>query len=85
MMVCSASIFSQLLRVVDRMQFAALVRKHGAERHAKGFDCWRQFASMLFCQLAQAKSLAEICDGLRCAGGKLVHVGIRGALRGRAH
>ena len=31
---------------------------------------------MLFCQMAQADSLREICNGLACCLGKLVHLGI---------
>jgi len=31
---------------------------------------------MLFCQLAHADSLREICNGLRCCEGKLRHLGI---------
>jgi hypothetical protein len=31
---------------------------------------------MLFCQLAHADSLREICNGLRCCEGKLKHLGI---------
>ena len=31
---------------------------------------------MLFCQLAHADSLREICNGLGCCLGKLVHLGI---------
>jgi hypothetical protein len=31
---------------------------------------------MLFCQLAHADSLREICNGLACCVGKLVHLGI---------
>ena len=34
---------------------------------------------MLFCQLAQAHSLREICGGLACCLGKLAHLGIQGA------
>ena len=34
---------------------------------------------MLFCQLAHADSLREICNGLACCLGKLVHLGIRTA------
>jgi hypothetical protein len=52
------------------------VREHSAERDAKGFSCWTQFVSMLFCQLAHADSLREICNGLGCCLGKLVHLGI---------
>jgi len=75
-MVRVASLFSQLLRHVPRTEFASLVRKHKAERHAKGFTCWTQFVAMLFCQLARADSLREICSGLACCLGKLLHLGV---------
>ena len=75
-MVKSASLFSQLLQQIPRNEFAGLVKKHQAERHAKGFTCWTQLTAMLFCQLAHADSLREICNGLACCLGKLVHLGI---------
>ena len=71
-----ASLFNQLLQHFSRTEFAALVKKHAAERDAKGFTCWTQFVSMLFCQLGRADSLREICNGLGCCLGRLVHVGI---------
>lgn len=37
--------------------------------------------SMLFCQLAQAKSLREILQGLACCLGKLRHLGLDEAPR----
>lgn len=75
-MVRSASLFSQLLRHVTRTEFAALVQEHKAERAAKGFQCWTQLVAMLFCHLAHADSLREICNGLACCLGKLTHLGI---------
>jgi hypothetical protein len=75
-MVQVASLFNQLLHHFPRLEFGALVKKHKAERAAKGFDCWTQFVSMLFCQLGHADSLREICNGLSCCLGKLVHLGI---------
>ena len=75
-MVQVASLFNQLLHHFPRLEFAALVKKHKAERAAKGFDCWTQFVAMLFCQLGHADSLREICNGLCCCLGKLVHLGI---------
>jgi len=75
-MVPAASLFNQLLQHFPRTEFAALVRKHQAERRAKGFTCWTQFVSMLFCQLSHAASLRDICNGLSCCLGKLVHLGI---------
>jgi len=75
-MVRVASLFGQLLSVFPRTEFQGAVRKHRAERYAKGFTCWDQFVAMLFCQLAQAHSLREICGGLACCLGKLRHLGV---------
>ena len=75
--VCS--IFSQLLQFFPRLEFEALVVKHRAERHARGFTCWGQFIAMLFCQLGQAHSLREICGGLAACEGKLRHLGLSDA------
>jgi hypothetical protein len=75
-MVKTASLFSQLLDQFPRHEFAKLVKKHGAERNAKGFTCWTQFVSMLFCQVTRTDSLREICNGLACCLGKLAHLGL---------
>lgn len=78
-MVRNASLFSQLLQHVSRVEFANLVKKHGAERACKGFTCWTQCVAMIFCHLARADSLREICNGLACCLGKLNHLGINRA------
>jgi hypothetical protein len=70
------SVFGQVLSLIPRGEFERFVRQRGSERYAKGFDSWTQLVSMLFCQLAQAKSLREICQGLRACLGKLSHVGV---------
>ncbi len=75
-MIRVASLFSQLLRHVSRTEFHNLVARHEAERAAKGFTCWTQFVAMMFCHLAHADSLREICGGLSCCLGKLRHLGI---------
>jgi hypothetical protein len=72
--VCS--IFSQMLQLVSRTGFETAVRRHNAERHARGFSSWGQFVAMLFCQLGGAKSLREICGGLAASEGKLRHLGL---------
>src|SRR6266542_4152032 len=78
-MIKVASLFSQLLQQIPRDEFSALVRKHAAERAAKGFSCWTQLVAMMFCQLARADSLREICGGLSCCLGKMVHLGLNSA------
>ena len=72
--VCS--IFSQLLKLFPRPEFESFVKEHKGERHARGFTCWGQFVAMLFCQLARAHSLREICQGLAACEGKLKHLGL---------
>jgi len=74
-----ASLFSQLISLFDRHQFADLVRSHRAEWYSKGFSSWDHFVAMMFCQVAQAKSLREICGGLSCCLGKLRHLGMKEA------
>lgn len=75
----SSSLFSQILHIIPPVKFARLVNETKAERHSKGFSSWSQLVAMLFCQLAQCKSLREITDGLRVTCGKLNHLGLRSA------
>jgi len=75
----TSSLFSQLLSMVDRNEFRRLVSQTGSEDRSKGFQSWDHFVSMLFCQLAQAKSLREINRGLRSCEGKLHHLGMKSA------
>jgi IS4 transposase len=72
----TTSLFSQILQIIPRVSFLRLVHECRAERHAKGFSSWDQYVAMLFCQLAQAKSLREISDGLAVTCGKLSHLGL---------
>jgi Transposase DDE domain/Domain of unknown function (DUF4372) len=60
----------------SRGEFARAVDQHHAERNAKGFTCWGQFVAMLFCQVAQLKSLREVCMGLASCEAPLKHLGI---------
>lgn len=78
-MIRVASIFSRMLSLFPRADFRYAVKEHQAERFAKGFSCWEQFVAMLLCQLAQARSLREICSGLSCCLGKLQHLGLKAA------
>ena len=80
-MIRVSSIFSRMLPLFSRAEFEHAVREHKAERHARGFTCWGQFVAMLFCQLAGAQSLREICGGLAASEGKLRHLGLPDAPR----
>ena len=76
-MIRTGSLFSQILSLFQRSDFARHVKELKAEHRAKGFSSWDQFVGMLFCQLAQARSLREITDGLKSCEGKLKHLGLQ--------
>lgn len=73
----TGSLFTQILCLFQRSDFARHVKDLKAEHRAKGFTCWEQFVAMLFCQLAQARSLREISEGLKSCEGKLKHLGLK--------
>lgn len=75
-MIQVCSVFSQLLQLFSRGEFARAVKQHSAERNAKGFTCWGQLVAMLFCQVSQLKSLREVCLGLACCEAPLKHLGM---------
>ena len=63
-MIKAASLFSQLLKHFPKTEFMHLVSKHNTERNAKGFSCWTQLVSMLFCHIVHMLILS-----VRSAGG----------------
>jgi hypothetical protein len=78
-MVRCASLFSQFVALLNKGQFYRLFRDHRSERYCKRFISWDHFVAMLFCKLAQAKSLREIYGGLVSSMGKLRHLGMNDA------
>lgn len=80
-MKASCSMFSQILKLVPRIDFERIVKQTGAEYRSKGLSSWSQFVAMLFCQLGRAHSLREIEGGLKSCEGKLAHLGIEAPAR----
>ena len=75
----SVSLFRQVLDLIPKREFEEIIMKHSGDRRKQTFDSWAHFVSMIFCQLAQANSLREICGGLKTCGGKLNHLGVEEA------
>jgi len=73
----NSSLLAQVLKFSPKSEFVELVHQHKAEYKAKGFSCWQQFVSMLFCRLSRVSSLLEIVYGygLQSCVGKLQHFG----------
>lgn len=75
-MSASCSMFSQILKLVPRIDFERMVKQTNSEYASKGVSSWSQFVAMMFCQLGRAHSLREIEGGLKSCEGKLAHLGI---------
>ena len=75
-MSASCSMFSQILKLIPRMDFERMVKQTHSEYAAKGLSSWSQFVAMMFCQFGRAHSLREIEGGLKSCEGKLAHLGI---------
>ena len=76
-MIKVASVFAQVLSLINRREFSLSIIELEAEKGAKGFRCWEHLVCMLFCHLAGADSLREICGGLASSMGKMVHLGVK--------
>ena len=75
-MSASCSMFSQILKLIPRIEFERMVKQTKSEYASKGVSSWSQFVAMMFCQLGRAHSLREIEGGLKSCEGKLTHLGI---------
>ena len=73
------TLFSQIIKKLDRLSFNKLVREKETDKHSKGFDSWTHLVSMLFCQFAKSQSVRDISNGLRSATGNLNHLGVEKA------
>ena len=70
------TLFAQVIQQLPKDLIKSLIKKHGTDKHAKGFNTWSHLVSMIFCQFADCVSLREISNGLRSANGNLNHLGI---------
>lgn len=73
------TLFSQIIKKVDRSLFNRLVREKQTDKGCKGFDSWTHLVSMLFCHFAKSTSVRDISNGLRSATGNLNHLGVNQA------
>jgi len=72
-MIHGKSIFSQCMDLINRENFDKNARRRLADKGSKGFSSWDLLVSMVYLQLAQAKSLRKIEYGLKGYVGKLKH------------
>jgi hypothetical protein len=73
-------VFSQLMDLLPRYEFAKCVARYQGNRRTRRFRCWDQFLVMAYAQLTFRESLRDIETCLRALPKKLYHVGMRGVI-----
>ena len=69
-------IFKQLINLIPKHKFMALVFQLQANRYYKTFYAWDHFITMLYGIYSRCDSMGEVCDSMRALGGKLNHLGM---------
>jgi len=69
------SIFTSLLKPIDRRRFKASVERHKGDAYDKSFSSWEHLVSLLFAQLTGADSLRAIATGFNAQSNHHYHLG----------
>lgn len=69
-------IFKQMIDLLPKKKFDALVHKHESDRYYKRFTSWTQLVTMLFGAYSRCDSMSEVCAGIQALEGKLSYFGM---------
>lgn len=70
------TVFKQVLDIIPREEFSALVKKYDSDWKIRTFNSWNHFVCLSYAQLRQKVSLRDIQTGLEAHLSKLFHLGI---------
>ena len=76
-----ASVFSQILSLIDYNDFRRYVRRYDGDRSVRRLTCWEQFLAMAFAQLTRRESLRDIEVSLAAHRRQLYHAGFRSSVK----
>ena len=69
------TVLGDLLKVVSRRQFGAIVSRHEGDKYIKDFSSWDHLVSLVFAQLAGLSSLREVAAVWNAQGAHHYHLG----------
>ena len=55
-----STVFEQIVKLIPRTEFQAIVNKHNGDHRVRTLDCWTQFGALLFGQLSGHDSIRAI-------------------------
>lgn len=70
------TILNEMLNLLPRHRFEALVSNQQADRYVKKFTCWNQLTTLLYAQSSGQQSLRDIQQGLQVNSSRLYHLGL---------
>ena len=71
------TIYNQLLHLIPRHKFEALVRRYNGDYYTKYFTCWQQFLVLLYAQITGKDSLRDIETSLKAHSNRWYHIGLK--------
>jgi putative transposase len=69
--------FGDLLKVLPRRRFAAIVERHKGDKYIKGFSSWAHLVTLISAQLGGLSSLREVQTVCNAQAGDHYHLGTR--------
>lgn len=69
--------FGELLSLIPKQAFRAIVNRHESDKYSKGFKTWDHLLSMIYVQLSKAKSLRELETSFNSLPNKHYHLGVK--------
>ena len=80
-MAYNTTIIGQMIKIISRLEFQSIVKKHNGDHKVTKLHCWDQFIYGLLAQLSGRNSLRETVLGFSSLKNKLYHLGCKVARR----
>jgi hypothetical protein len=75
------TVLAQMQQLISRFHFEKLVNENKSDKNVRSFTTWNLFQVMLYAQIAQKKSLRDICMSLQSNVSNWYHLGLQSISR----
>lgn len=75
------TVLAQMQQLISRFHFEKLVKENTSDKNVRTFSTWNLLQVMLYAQIAQKKSLRDICMSLQSNVSSWYHLGLQSISR----
>lgn len=75
------TIFSSILKLVNRSKFKQIVADHKANKWRKSYQCWDHFVALVYQQISGKHSLRSLITGFNIHQTSYYHLGLKNTLK----